>query len=84
MISEYLFGSYARNTQTPESDIDILIIVKEYTPVLQWQMSSLASDYALQYDVCIAPILKDLENWKKNQTYHTLFYQNVLREGIPL
>ena len=28
MMAEYLFGSYATNTQTAVSDIDILIIVK--------------------------------------------------------
>jgi len=27
LIAEYLFGSYATNTQTPLSDIDILILV---------------------------------------------------------
>jgi len=84
VIAEYLFGSYSTNTQTPESDIDILIIVKEYSPELQWQLSGLASDYALAYDVCISPILKDIEVWQKNQHYQTLFYQNIVRHGIPL
>lgn len=84
VIAEYLFGSYSTNTQTPESDIDILIIVKEYSPELQWQLSGLASDYALAYDVCISPILKDIQVWQKNQHYQTLFYQNILRYGIPL
>lgn len=40
-IAEYLFGSYATNKQTSLSDIDILIIVKDYTPELQWEMSEL-------------------------------------------
>jgi len=84
LIAEYLFGSYVTNTQTPESDIDILIIVKEYTPELQWQLSGLASDYALQYNVCISPILKDIHVWQKNQDYHTLFYHNIMTQGIPL
>ncbi|WP_423224767.1 nucleotidyltransferase family protein [Candidatus Amarolinea aalborgensis] len=84
VIAEYLFGSYSTDTQTPESDIDILIIVKEYSPELQWQLSGLASDYALAYGVCISPILKDIEVWQKNQHYQTLFYQNILRYGIPL
>jgi len=84
LIAAYLFGSYVTNTQTPESDIDILIIVKEYTPELQWQLSGLASDYALQYNVCISPILKDIQIWNKNQHYQTLFYHNIMTQGIPL
>jgi predicted nucleotidyltransferase len=77
VIAAYLFGSYVTNTATPDSDIDILIIVKEYTAELQWRISGLASDYSLQYNVCISPILKDVHVWNKNRQYQTLFYQNV-------
>ncbi|GAK59859.1 putative nucleotidyltransferase domain protein [Candidatus Vecturithrix granuli] len=84
MIAEYLFGSYATHTETPLSDIDILIIVKHATPELQWQMGGLASDYSLQYDQCISPLLQDLQVWEKNQQYQTLFYQEVMQHGVRL
>ena len=61
IMAEYLFGSYATNTQSPLSDIDILIIVKHFTPALQRQVSGLASDYSLEYDLYISPILQDRE-----------------------
>ena len=44
-IEEYLFGSYVKNTQTPLSDIDILIIVKSFTPEMQYKISGLALSY---------------------------------------
>lgn len=84
VISEYLFGSYATNKQTSLSDIDILVIVKDYTPEQQWEMSGLASEYSLKYDVCISPILQDIRVWEKNRRYHTLFYQEVSEHGIKL
>lgn len=84
VIAEYLFGSYATNRQTALSDIDILIIVNHYTPELQWQMSGLASDYSLEYDICFSPLLQDIQVWKKNQQAHTLFYQEVTEHGIRL
>ena len=84
VIAEYLFGSYATNEQTSLSDIDILIIVKGYTPELQWEMSGLASEYSLKYDVCISPVLQDIRVWEKNRRYHTLFYQEVSEHGIRL
>ncbi len=84
IMAEYLFGSYATNTQTPLSDIDILIIVKHFTPDLQRQMSGLASDYSLEHDMYISPILQDREVWAKNQDCQTLFYQEVMQHGIPL
>lgn len=84
VIAEYLFGSYATHTETPLSDIDILIIVKHATPELQWQMGGLASTYSLQYDLCVSPLLQDIQAWEKNQQYHTLFYQEVMQNGIRL
>lgn len=84
VIAEYLFGSYAKHTETPLSDIDILIIVKHITPELQWQMGGLASDYSLQYDRCFSPLLQDLQVWEKNQHYQTLFYQEVMQHGVRL
>ena len=84
MIAEYLFGSYATHTETPLSDIDILIIVKHATPELQWQMGGLASDYSLQYDRCFSPLLQDLQAWEKNQRYQTLFYKEVMQHGVRL
>ena len=84
MRAEYLFGSYATNTQTPASDIDILIIVDRFTPALQREVSGLASDYSLEYDLYISPILQDSTAWEKNKRHQTLFYQDVIQHGIPL
>jgi hypothetical protein len=84
ILAEYLFGSYATMQQTPLSDIDILIIVKRITPEMQWQMGGLASEYSLEYDVCLSPILQNIQVWEKNKRYHTLFYQEITQHGIPL
>lgn len=84
VIAEYLFGSYATNTYTMLSDIDILIVVNSFTPEIRRQMSGLASEYSLEYDVYISPIIKDYQVWNKNKQYHTLFYQEVTQHGILL
>lgn len=84
VVEEYLFGSYSTNTYTPLSDIDILFIVNTFTPEIRRQMSGLASDYSLEYDVLISPIIKDSEVWNKNKRFHTLFYQEVVQHGILL
>jgi uncharacterized protein len=84
LIAEYLFGSYARGTYTSDSDIDILLLVDHLTPEIRRQMSSIATDYSLHYNIYISPVIKDRQVWTQNQQYNTLFYQNVIREGIPL
>ncbi|MBF0451460.1 MAG: nucleotidyltransferase domain-containing protein [Candidatus Magnetomorum sp.] len=84
VIEKYLFGSYARNRFSSESDIDILIIINNYNIDFQYKLSELASDYSIEYGVCISPILKDFELWEKNKQYNTLFYQEVAKDGIRL
>lgn len=84
LVSGYLFGSYARNQQTSESDIDILFIVKEFNSRIRNEMSSLSADYSLERDVIISPIIKDIHTWKRNQKYHTLFYTEIINDGIKL
>lgn len=84
LLAEYLFGSYAKNTYTSLSDIDILFLVKTRAIETRRTLSQLASDYSLKYDIYISPIIKDQQVWEKNQYYQTLFYQEVVQHGIPL
>lgn len=84
LVEGYLFGSYSRNEQTLESDIDLLFIVKKFDSQIRNQLSSLASDYSLERDVIISPIIKDLQTWEKNLKYDTLFYKEIMKDGIRL
>ena len=67
LLVEYFFGSYARNEQNEFSDIDILIIVKEFNLKIRTEISSLSSNYSLERDVIISPIIKDINIWEKNK-----------------
>lgn len=84
LVEGYLFGLYYRNEQTPESDIDLLFIVREFDALVRNEISSLSSDYSLERDVIISPIIKDVEVWKKNRKYNTLFYNKIIKDGIRI
>jgi predicted nucleotidyltransferase len=84
LIEGYLFGSYARRQQTPESDIDLLLIVKRFSAQIRNEISSLSSDYSLERDVIISPIIKDVQVWEKNRKYDTLFYKEIINDGIRI
>ena len=84
LIAEYLFGSTARSENTDFSDIDILIIVKQFDYKTREILSSLASEYSINYGLCISPILKDKNIWEKNKIHQTLFYREVQQDGIKL
>ena len=61
--SVILYGSYARGDYTPESDVDIMILVRGIAPEELWKyrsaLTSKSSELGLEYDLVIVPLVKD-------------------------
>lgn len=79
-----LFGSKARGDSTPDSDIDILLVVEEDEWRLSHAISDLAADVSLEYDVLIAPRVIGRERWERMAKLGYSLYRNIVAEGIPL
>jgi predicted nucleotidyltransferase len=79
-----LFGSKARGDSGPYSDIDILITVKEESWPLRGEISTVAADVSLEYDVLIGPRVIGLERWDRMKRDGFSLYHNIIAEGIPL
>ncbi len=81
-----LFGSYARNEASDDSDVDILILVdlpREEIPSHRRQIAEITSEYLFSNNLLIAPIIENEEFF--NQRRHFLpFYRNVDREGVRI
>jgi predicted nucleotidyltransferase len=81
-----LFGSYARGDFDAESDIDVMILVKEDEAELKRYFDTLSDIMVLldlKYDVLIADIVQDYH--KFNKYINVLpFYQHVQNEGIVI
>lgn len=84
LLEGYLFGSAARNENKIDSDVDILFIVKKYNPQLRKSLSFLASEYSINQNVLISPILKDNDTWQKNKKHDTLFFNEIMKDGLKL
>ena len=79
-----IFGSKARGDSRPWSDIDILAIVREESWPLRGEISTLASDVSLEYDVLIGPRVIGQERWERMKQRRFGLYQNIISDGIPL
>lgn len=86
LIDLRLFGSVARGDASPDSDIDVLVVVQpdERRVALENQIIDIAFDVNLEHNVYIAPHVVTpaiLEHpvWKE-----TPFLKTVTREAIPL
>ena len=85
--SVILYGSYARGDYTPESDVDIMILVRGIAPEELWKYKNpiirKESELGLEYDLVISATIKDIETF--NRYIDVLpFYQNVMKEGIKV
>ncbi len=80
----YLFGSKARGDFQPDSDIDLLVIVRELTPDARWLIRAAAVDYLLQYEVLLNTHILDQAHWDKITQYQDTLWREVDRDGVPI
>ena len=79
-----LYGSAARGTETPESDIDIAVFVNSgIDSEIEDRLSEMIMDLNLKYNKVFSVIDIDDATYRKWKGV-TPFYQNVDREGIVL
>ncbi len=81
-----LYGSYARGDFTPESDVDVIILLncsKDEVRLYRKQISRLSSRIGLQNDVEISILLRDRASYEEGMKVLP-FYRNINQEGIIL
>jgi len=79
-----LYGSYARNEASDESDIDIMILSdmeREEISALQWKIGELVSDILLDYGVLVSPIVENRAFFMENQETMP-FFRCIHQEGV--
>ena len=80
----YLYGSYARGDYRQGSDVDVMILLKDYKNYWKEQskISQLASDVSLEYDVTVSCIFIKEIQWNTASDERPLIY-NIRKEGLP-
>ena len=78
-----LFGSWARGESRPDSDIDVLVVVRgpfDYGDLIR-RTSPIVSALSLENDVVISRAFVSKERFEREESP---FLLNVRREGVPL
>lgn len=84
LIGIWLFGSKARGDASPDSDLDILVVVDHLAPPVRWRIREIAADCSLEYDILINSHIQDMEKWEKEAKQKTTFRRELNRDGVPI
>lgn len=78
----YLYGSYARGDYRQGSDVDVMVLLKDYNSYWKeyYRCSDYVSDVSLKYDVTISCILIKEIQWKEADKP---VLHNIRKEGVP-
>jgi predicted nucleotidyltransferase len=77
----YLFGSYARGTAEPDSDVDVLIVLDEiasYGGEIR-RTGDLTSSVSLKFGVSVSVVLMSVTDWEHGENP---FLLNVRDEAV--
>jgi len=78
----YLYGSYARGDYRPGSDVDVMILLKDYESY--WKelerSTELASDVSLEYDVTVSRLIIKEIQWQQSDMP---VLRNIHKDGVP-
>jgi predicted nucleotidyltransferase len=91
LVQITLFGSQARGDQEPESDIDVLVVLRSQNVRRAESLinpgeeikrtGKIVADLSLHYDVVISCIFMDENHYK---TYNNALLRNIRKEGVLL
>ncbi len=86
VVEILLYGSYARNEETNQSDIDFVAIVKENRFDLQKKLKTIwdiSADIGLENDVVVSPTVIPFDEFEKYRRILP-YYMNIEKEGIKV
>lgn len=80
-----LFGSIVRGEAEEESDVDILIVLKE-PPSYQVRdrITSAVLDINLEFDTNLSELIVDRQTWDYGLPSVLPIHQTIQEEGVPL
>ncbi|MBI5970425.1 MAG: nucleotidyltransferase domain-containing protein, partial [Deltaproteobacteria bacterium] len=79
-----VFGSKVRGDFDAESDIDVFVLVRTFTPDVMTAVAAISSDISINCGVLISPVVLSNDEYEKNSRLNTFFFQELKSCGVLL
>jgi uncharacterized protein len=77
-----IFGSKARGNAAPDSDIDVMLELDEYTPAIESAIDDIVFKINLAYDCFISTVIFGKKELEDGPMTESPLYRIIEREGI--
>ena len=84
LIAVVAFGSKVRGDFVEDSDLDILVVIKQRTFHSIDTINAIVLQEEKSTGIPFSVVIKGLDSFLKEKTYNTLFYRNIKKEGLFL
>ena len=79
-----LYGSKAKGSDSQDSDLDVMIVLEDSSPLLESQIDDLIFEINLKYDCFITPLYFNRKELEVGPFAESPIYKKALLEGITL
>ncbi len=84
LVDYRVFGSKARGEESPESDIDVMIEVENYTPEVEALIDELLFEINLDHDCLISAVIFGSKELHEGPLRESPIYRSISRDGIRI
>jgi predicted nucleotidyltransferase len=84
LVSAMLFGSRARGEATADSDLDVLVVMRDAPPETRKTIRHLAAEVWLEHDIYLSTRVWSQAHWQELAELQTGSYRNICQDGISL
>ena len=84
VVEVRLFGSKARGTDTHESDVDVMVLLRRQTPEIESAIDDLVFDVNLKHDCFITALCFSSEEIESGPMAASPIYRHIMAEGVRI
>jgi predicted nucleotidyltransferase len=84
VTSVVVYGSKARGDDSPDSDIDVMIVLDDYTPQIEAVVDEMVYEINLAHDCLISVVIFGRRELEEGPLGESPLYKRILAEGVPV